>query len=43
MRDDGRDEPAGLRSWGLRHEDLVKVTGTGPNVIDWRPGGGDAE
>jgi hypothetical protein len=35
---DGRDHLVGLRSWGLRDEDLVKVTGAGPNVIAWRPG-----
>ena len=38
MRDDLRDNLAGLRSWGLRHGDLVKVTGDGPNLIDWHPG-----
>jgi len=37
MRDDWRDNSAGLRSWGLRQLDLVKVTGAGPNLIDWRP------
>ncbi len=37
MRDDWRDNMAGLRWWGLRRFNLVKVTGAGPNVIDWRP------
>jgi len=43
LRDDLRDYLAGLRSWGLRHRDLVKVTGAGSYVDYWRPEPGDAE
>ncbi len=32
-----------ILSWGLRHRDLVKVTGAGSYVDYWRPEPGDAE
>jgi hypothetical protein len=41
--DDSRDYLAGLRSWGLRPHDLVKVTGAGPYEDSWHPEPGDAE
>ncbi len=43
LRDAPRDYLTGLRSWGLRHRDLVMVNGAGPYVDDWRPAAGDAE
>jgi hypothetical protein len=42
-RDDLREYPAGLRSWGLRPRDLVMVNGAGPYVDYRRPEPGDAE
>ena len=43
LRDDQRDYLAGLRSWGLRPHDLVKLNGVGPYVDYWHPEPGDAE
>jgi len=41
--DDGRDYLIGLRSWGLRPQDLVMLTGADSYVDAWRSEPDDAE